>query len=199
MYYNNPRFIILHCSGSKDRILEDFLAIRRFHIMPVSQGGRGWRDIGYHFVVDLVGDEYVVFTGRMVTDTGAHCKGFNDKSIGICMVGGDPWKGFDDSVYPLSKKQLEATTDLMAKLSIQFNIPVDRIDPHRKYVKGKPCPGYGVDMDKVRTLVDVKTRGLSHLPTKTDEMTLELTKNKPLYKPNPNKYNVVERVKNWFE
>ena len=44
------------------------------------------RAIGYHFVIcrsDLV------LTGRHVDEVGAHVQGFNQKSIGICLVGTD--------------------------------------------------------------------------------------------------------------
>lgn len=42
--------------------------------------------IGYHFVIYLDG---TVATGRHVDEVGAHVQGFNQKSLGICMVGTD--------------------------------------------------------------------------------------------------------------
>jgi len=72
--------IIVHCSATprnKDFSAED---IRDWHVK-----GNGWDDIGYHFVVRLDGSiEY----GRMVDKYGAHVKGDNYDSIGICYVGG---------------------------------------------------------------------------------------------------------------
>lgn len=41
--------------------------------------------IGYHFVIDLTGE---VFTGRDVSEVGAHAQGFNAHSLGVCLVGG---------------------------------------------------------------------------------------------------------------
>lgn len=65
--------------------------------------------IGYHFVIDLTGE---VFTGRAVNEVGAHAKGFNAHSLGICMVGGlerdgqftaAQWKSLAEVVLWLSK------------------------------------------------------------------------------------------------
>jgi len=42
--------------------------------------------VGYHFVIYTSG---VVVTGRHPDEIGAHCAGFNAKSLGICMVGTD--------------------------------------------------------------------------------------------------------------
>lgn len=42
--------------------------------------------IGYHFVIARSG---LVLTGRHVDEIGAHAKGYNQKSIGICLVGID--------------------------------------------------------------------------------------------------------------
>ena len=41
--------------------------------------------IGYHFVIDTDG---TVETGRKEGETGAHVKGHNLNSLGICLVGG---------------------------------------------------------------------------------------------------------------
>ncbi len=45
---------------------------------------RGWAGIGYHFVVE--GDGKLV-RGREVSRIGAHVRGHNSNSIGICVVG----------------------------------------------------------------------------------------------------------------
>lgn len=42
--------------------------------------------IGYHFVIYTNG---VIVTGRHTDEVGAHCQGFNAKSIGICLIGTD--------------------------------------------------------------------------------------------------------------
>lgn len=71
--------IIIHCSATQAG--KDFRAadIDRWH------REQGFSQIGYNFVIDLDG---VVEAGRPLTINGAHCKGWNDHSIGICYIGG---------------------------------------------------------------------------------------------------------------
>ena len=72
-------YIIIHCSATKAG--QDFRAkdIDRWH------RERGWDGIGYHKVVDLDG---TIEPGRSEAKPGAHCKGHNSDSIGICYIGG---------------------------------------------------------------------------------------------------------------
>ncbi|WP_455591745.1 N-acetylmuramoyl-L-alanine amidase [Bacteroides sp.] len=71
--------IIIHCSATKAG--QDFTAadIDRWH------RERGFDGIGYHYVVRLNGK---IEKGRDVALPGAHCPGWNTRSIGICYVGG---------------------------------------------------------------------------------------------------------------
>lgn len=46
---------------------------------------QGWSEIGYHYLIELDG---TVAEGRDVQRPGAHIKGHNAQSIGICYVGG---------------------------------------------------------------------------------------------------------------
>ena len=77
--------IIVHCSATpegKNYTVDD---IRRWHTTPVAKGGRGWSDIGYHYVIHLDGSVHV---GRDVDIAGAHATDHNAHSIGVCYVGG---------------------------------------------------------------------------------------------------------------
>ena len=71
--------IIIHCSATK--VGQDFTAadIDRWH------RERGFNGIGYHYVVCLDGR---LERGRDISLAGAHCKGWNEHSIGICYIGG---------------------------------------------------------------------------------------------------------------
>ena len=71
--------IIIHCTATREG--QDIRAsdIDKWH------KERGWKMIGYHYIIDLDG---TIEPGRPLTMTGAHCKGWNDHSIGICYVGG---------------------------------------------------------------------------------------------------------------
>ncbi len=72
-------YIIIHCSATKAG--QDFHAsdIDRWH------KERGFDCIGYHRVIDLDG---TIEKGRNISKPGAHCKGHNADSIGICYIGG---------------------------------------------------------------------------------------------------------------
>ena len=102
-------YIIVHCSDTPKEMDIGADTIRRWHVEE-----NGWSDIGYHFVIKRDG---TVENGRGQDDTGAHARGYNDKSIGICMVGGKPnanftaaqWVSLEDLVknlwleYPLAE------------------------------------------------------------------------------------------------
>ena len=75
----NINKIIVHCSASPEGKNFSVSEIRRWHLQ------RGFADIGYHFVIYLDGSVHV---GRPLHKSGAHCKGQNKNSIGICYVGG---------------------------------------------------------------------------------------------------------------
>ena len=71
--------IIVHCSATQEGRDFDAAEINRWHLK------RGWNGIGYHYVVLLDGTiEY----GRSIYKQGAHVKGENEGSIGICYIGG---------------------------------------------------------------------------------------------------------------
>ncbi len=71
--------IIIHCSDTPEGREVTASEIDRWH------KARGWSGIGYHFVCGINGElEY----GRPVEKQGAHCKGHNATSIGVCYIGG---------------------------------------------------------------------------------------------------------------
>jgi len=76
--------------------------IRRWHVE-----GRGFRDIGYHFVLEREGQ---IRLGRPVPVSGAHAKGHNADSIGICVVGDntDPEQQWSESQWAELRYLVEA-------------------------------------------------------------------------------------------
>jgi N-acetylmuramoyl-L-alanine amidase len=71
--------LVVHCSAtreSQDIGVED---IRRWHKQ------RGFLDVGYHYVIRRDGTRE---TGRPESVPGAHARGWNHRSIGICLAGG---------------------------------------------------------------------------------------------------------------
>ena len=77
--------IVIHCTATPEGQDKTVEQLRYEHTLPVSKGGRGWSDIGYHYVIYRNGH---IATGRDVDKIGAHCTGHNAHSIGIAYVGG---------------------------------------------------------------------------------------------------------------
>ena len=73
---NEIKRIVVHHSASPLSTTRD--DISRWH------KERGFSDIGYHFVIEVLGQ---IRLGRRIPTTGAHVKGHNSNSIGICLVG----------------------------------------------------------------------------------------------------------------
>ncbi|TAK45275.1 MAG: N-acetylmuramoyl-L-alanine amidase [Betaproteobacteria bacterium] len=75
------RHIVIHCSATPNGDARFGLeAIDRMH------RERGWRKIGYHYVIEADG---TVRRGRDEDEIGAHVEGSNAHSIGICLIGTD--------------------------------------------------------------------------------------------------------------
>lgn len=124
--------IILHCSATTEGRDVSTEEIRRWHVRS-----NGWSDIGYHFVIELDGE---VKVGRPVARVGAHVKGRNRKSIGVCYVGGigKESKRPEDTMTP---DQEAAFHNLVAVLRGVFgDIPVNG---HNQYAN-KACPSFVV-------------------------------------------------------
>ncbi len=71
--------IIIHCSATREGQQVSVDTIKDWHL------AKGWNNIGYHFYIDLDG---TINKGRDIDKIGAHCKGRNRNSIGICYCGG---------------------------------------------------------------------------------------------------------------
>ena len=90
--------IVIHCTATREG--QDFRAkdIDRWH------KEQGWKMIGYNYVIDLDGK---VEEGRPLTMTGAHCKGWNERSVGVVYVGGLDREGKPkDTRTPAQKKAM---------------------------------------------------------------------------------------------
>lgn len=72
-------FIIVHCSANKAGSALRAADIDRYH------RSLGWNCCGYHYVIPVDG---AIETGRPEELVGAHCKGHNSHSIGVCYIGG---------------------------------------------------------------------------------------------------------------
>jgi N-acetylmuramoyl-L-alanine amidase len=130
-------YIMLHHSLTEDGKTVSWQAIRKFHIET-----NHWADIGYHFGIELINDQYEILIGRPLDHEGAHCVGMNSKALGICFVG-----NFD--LTPVPNMQWAKGIELVRSLIKLFDIPVNFVVGHRDYAP-KSCPGKLFDMDLFR-------------------------------------------------
>ena len=125
--------IILHCSATREGQDIKAKTIKQWH------KDRGFDDIGYHYVIDLDG---TIEKGRDEELVGAHCKGHNATSIGICYVG-----GCDKNMKPKDTRtpeQKRSMLSLVRKLVNKYKIPVTQIWAHHDFDKHKACPSFDV-------------------------------------------------------
>ena len=126
-------FLVVHCAATKETMDIGVEEIRKWHRQ------RGWLDIGYHYVIKRDG---TVEDGRPRTAPGAHARGFNHVSIGICLVGGVE----SDGKTPESNfthAQWDALASLISDLSEMH--PRAEVLGHRDLPNvNKACPSFDV-------------------------------------------------------
>jgi N-acetylmuramoyl-L-alanine amidase len=123
--------IILHCSATREGQDISTETIRGWHVNE-----RGWSDIGYHFVVLLDG---TVDKARPVERQGAHVRGHNKGSIGICYIG-----GCDADMNPKDTRtdlQKESLTELISYLMDSYEDAT--LHGHNEF-SSKACPSFNV-------------------------------------------------------
>lgn len=134
------REIIIHCAATRPEwmqgrpLAEKVAEIRRWHVRE-----NGWRDIGYHWIIDRDGS---IAPGRPETVIGAHVAGRNSGTIGICLLGGlgsRETDQFDQHFTPAQARTLRALiADIRGRTDIQ------RITGHNDHTRAKACPGFKV-------------------------------------------------------
>lgn len=126
--------IIIHCSATREGKDYTVADITRWH------KARGWRTIGYHFVIYRDGS---VHKGRNLEEIGAHCVGHNAHSVGICYIGGLSADG-KTSKDTRTQEQRTALRKLVEDLQQQF--PGATLHGHREFAN-KSCPCFDVKRD----------------------------------------------------
>ena len=133
--------IIVHCSATKAG--QDFTAadIDRWH------RERGFNGIGYHYVIRLDGR---LEKGREIDLPGAHCKGWNERSIGLCYIGGLDENGHPADTRTNAQKRVlyQVIMDLQREYTIlqvlghrdtSPDLNGDGVIEPYEYVKACPC------------------------------------------------------------
>ena len=124
--------IIIHCSYTSPSMDIGVKTIRDWHV-----NDNGWDDIGYHYVITRDGK---IQKGRPIEVMGAHVRGHNEDSIGICMVGGMSDEGNDDCNF--THWQWDALSALIGDLEMMFGKL--EIHGHREFDENKTCPTFDV-------------------------------------------------------
>ena len=122
--------IIVHCSATREGQDIPVETIKKWHIE-----GRGWSDIGYHFYVELDG---TIKKGRDIDKSGAHTKGHNKTSIGICYCGGVEVDGKTPK-DTRTESQKESLLNVLKTLKAMF--PESTIYSHNEFAN-KACPSF---------------------------------------------------------
>lgn len=110
--------IVVHCSATPANRDIGAAEIRAMHHR------QGWSDIGYHHVIRRDGR---VEAGRPEAVAGAHVKGHNARSIGVCLVGGV--KPDMTAETNFTAAQYDALEALLRQLAARY--PSARICGHR--------------------------------------------------------------------
>jgi hypothetical protein len=144
--------IIIHCAATPNGRSVDAADIDRWHAARGFKRYDAWRQkhnpslahIGYHFVIGTDGS---LMTGRHLDEIGAHARGYNERSLGICMAGTDKF----------TAAQWQTLRQLMLELYSSISIPSLSVVGHRDLsvdLNGdgviepqewmKECPGFDV-------------------------------------------------------
>lgn len=73
------KFLVVHCAATPADMDIGVAEIDRWH------KAKGWKGVGYHYVIRRDG---TIEKGRQDDEQGAHEPRVNDRSLGICLVGG---------------------------------------------------------------------------------------------------------------
>lgn len=130
------KYLVWHCSATKSDQDIGYEEIRYWHVDL-----NGWSDIGYAFIVRRDGSielgRDLDKDGDVFEEIGAHVKGFNSVSVGMCWVGG--YDGIDNRTEA-QKRTMKSITKMM-----HVWYPKAIIQGHNDFpnVK-KSCPSFDI-------------------------------------------------------
>ena len=117
--------IVIHCSATKEKKDYSIEDIKKWHLQ------RGFKDVGYHFVIKLDG---TIEIGRPLDKIGAHVANHNNNTIGVCYIGGVSQEGENTDTRTAAQKV--ALRKLLKDLSFKYHAS---IHGHNEY-SNKDCP-----------------------------------------------------------
>lgn len=110
--------------GSASEVRERIALVRRAHV------GLGWADIGYHFVIDPMGE---VWEARPLVFQGAHVRYNNERNLGIMVL------GHFDKQSP-TPEATSALDELIVAFMGAHRVTLQRVETHQEIV-ATACPG----------------------------------------------------------
>lgn len=139
------RYLVIHCTATPEGCEVSADDIRRWHTSPVSEGGRGWRQVGYTDMFHLDGrverlvdnNEDAEVDPWEITN-GA--KGYNSVARHVVYVGGVASDGHTpkDTRTPGQRQAMEAYVR-----DFHSRFPAVRIVGHNE-LSAKACPSFDV-------------------------------------------------------
>lgn len=138
------KYLIIHCTATPQGREVTSDEIRRWHTAPVSEGGRGWRQVGYADMIHLDGmienlvpyNENNVVENFEITNGAA---GYNDCSRHVVLVGGCNASGMPDNTF--TELQFAALAAYVADFMRKH--PDARVIGHNE-IAAKACPCFDV-------------------------------------------------------
>lgn len=139
------KYLVIHCTATPEGREVSAADIRRWHTSPTSQGGRGWKQVGYTDLIHLDGtvERLVDNNEDMNVDTweitnGA--SGYNSVSRHIVYAGGVAKDGrtAKDTRTEAQRKALESYVK-----EFHQRFPTVRVIGHNE-IAAKDCPSFNV-------------------------------------------------------
>lgn len=124
LFASKIKLLVVHCSDTDNSKNLNSADIHKMHL------NFGWNGIGYHKVILRSGE---IENGRPECWIGAHVKGKNDISLGVCLIGRDE---FTDAQFSSLQKILEIWKSKYSNAKI---IGHNNIDDTQK-----TCPNFDV-------------------------------------------------------
>jgi len=138
------RLTVHHSAINSSELRTPAAVARELDGIRAGHVGRGWADIGYHYIIDPSGK---VWQGRSIQYQGAHVENNNEHNLGIMLLG-----NFNQQTP--TPQSIATLNSFVAAQMRQYRIPVARVYTHRE-LKSTECPGTTLQ----RYMVQARSRG----------------------------------------
>lgn len=131
--------IIIHCAATRPEWMKGQPTSAKVKEIDRWHRANGWSGIGYHYLIDRDG---TVAKGRPIGRVGAHVKGHNTGTIGVCLIGGHGASAHDKFADHFTFPQNRALRALVNELRQDYPA-ISKVTGHNEYAN-KGCPGFQV-------------------------------------------------------